>query len=209
MKDPKEILAQMTLEEKAAICDGKDFWHLKGMEKYDIPEVMVCDGPHGLRKKDYSQKGLSLSKSVPAICYPTAAGTAASWDPELIYKMGEALGRKCQYEKVGVLLGPGINMKRSPLCGRNFEYFSEDPVLAGEMAAGLIDGVQSQGIGTSIKHFAVNSQETRRMVVDEVVDERALREIYLRGFEIAIKKSKPWTVMCSYNKINGIHGSEN
>ncbi len=209
MKDPKEILAEMTLEEKAAICDGKDFWHLKGMEKYDIPEIMVCDGPHGLRKKNYSQKGLSLSKSVPAICYPTAAGTAASWDPELIYKMGEALGRKCQYEKVGVLLGPGINMKRSPLCGRNFEYFSEDPVLAGEMAAGLIDGVQSQGIGTSIKHYAVNSQETRRMVVDEVVDERALREIYLRGFEIAIKKSKPWTVMCSYNKINGTHGSEN
>ncbi len=209
MKDPKEILAQMTLEEKAALCDGSDFWHLKGMEKYDIPEIMVCDGPHGLRKKDYSAKGSSLSKSVPAISFPTAATTAASWDPELVYEMGQALGKKCLKEKVGVLLGPGINMKRSPLCGRNFEYFAEDPELAGEMAVGLIDGVQSMGVGTSLKHFAVNSQETRRMVVDSVVDERALREIYLRGFEIAATKAKPWTVMNSYNKINGYHGSEN
>ncbi|MBR3621318.1 MAG: glycoside hydrolase family 3 protein, partial [Clostridia bacterium] len=200
MKDPKEILAQMTLEEKAALCDGSDFWHLKGMEKYGIPEIMVCDGPHGLRKKDYSAKGSSLSKSVPAISFPTAATTAASWDPELVYEMGQALGKKCLKEKVGVLLGPGINMKRSPLCGRNFEYFAEDPELAGEMAVGLIDGVQSMGVGTSLKHFAVNSQETRRMVVDSVVDERALREIYLRGFEIAATKSKPWTVMNSYNK---------
>ena len=209
MKDPKEILAQMTLEEKAALCDGSDFWHLKGMEKYGIPEIMVCDGPHGLRKKDYSAKGSSLSKSVPAISFPTAATTAASWDPELVYEMGQALGKKCLKEKVGVLLGPGINMKRSPLCGRNFEYFAEDPELAGEMAVGLIDGVQSMGVGTSLKHFAVNSQETRRMVVDSVVDERALREIYLRGFEIAATKSNPWTVMNSYNKINGLHGSEN
>lgn len=209
MKDPKEILAGMTLEEKAALCDGSDFWHLKGMEKYGIPEVMVCDGPHGLRKKDYSKKGISISTSVPAISFPTAATTACSWDPELLYEMGVALGKKCQKEKVGVLLGPGINMKRSPLCGRNFEYFSEDPVLAGEMAAGLINGVQSMGVGTSLKHFCVNSQETRRMVVDSVVDERALREIYLRGFEIAVKKGKPWTVMNSYNKINGFHGSEN
>lgn len=209
MKNTKEILAQMTLEEKAALCDGRDFWHLKGMEKYGIPEIMVCDGPHGLRKKDYEKTGLSISTSVPAISFPTAATTACSWDPELIYEMGVALGKKCQKEKVGVLLGPGVNMKRSPLCGRNFEYFSEDPVLAGEMAAGLINGVQSMGIGTSLKHFCVNSQETRRMVVDSVVDERALREIYLRAFEIAVKKAKPWTVMNSYNKINGTHGSEN
>lgn len=209
MKDPKEILALMTLEEKADMCDGGDYWHLQAMEKYEIPSVMVCDGPHGLRKKDYSKKGSSLECSVPSICFPTAATTAASWDPEMIYEMGVALGRKCQKEQVGVLLGPGINMKRSPLCGRNFEYFSEDPVLAGEMAAGLINGVQSQGVGTSLKHFAVNSQETRRMTVSEVVDERALREIYLRGFEIAVKKSQPWTVMNSYNKINGVHGSEN
>ena len=209
MKDVNEIFAQLTLEEKAALCDGADFWHLKGMEKYDIPSIMVCDGPHGLRKKDYSKTGDSLSNSVPAISYPTAATTAASWDPELLYEMGVALGKKCLKEEVGVLLGPGINMKRSPLCGRNFEYFSEDPILAGELAAGFINGVQSQGVGTSLKHFCANSQETRRMTCDSVVDERALREIYLAGFEIAVKKGKPWTVMNSYNKINGLHGSEN
>ncbi len=209
MKDPREILAQMTLEEKAAICDGADFWHLKGIEKYGFPSIMVCDGPHGLRKKDYSKKGDSLSNSVPAISYPTAATTAASWDPELLYEMGVALGKKCLKEEVGVLLGPGINMKRSPLCGRNFEYFSEDPILAGELAAGFINGVQSQGVGTSLKHFCANSQETRRMTCDSVVDERTLREIYLTAFEIAVKKAKPWTVMNSYNKINGFHGSEN
>ena len=209
MKDPREILALMTLEEKAAICDGADFWHLKGMEKYGFPSIMVCDGPHGLRKKDYSKTGDSLSNSVPAISYPTAATTAASWDPELLYEMGVALGKKCLKEEVGVLLGPGINMKRSPLCGRNFEYFSEDPILAGELAAGFIEGVQSQGVGTSLKHFCANSQETRRMTCDSVVDERALREIYLTAFEIAVKKAKPWTVMNSYNKINGFHGSEN
>ena len=209
MKDVKEILAQMTLEEKVALCDGENFWNLKAMEKYDIPSIMVCDGPHGLRKKDYSKKGDSLSNSVPAISYPTAATTAASWDPELLYEMGVALGKKCLKEEVGVLLGPGINMKRSPLCGRNFEYFSEDPVLAGELAAGFINGVQSMGVGTSLKHFCANSQETRRMTCDSVVDERALHEIYLTAFEIAVKKAKPWTVMNSYNKINGVHGSEN
>lgn len=209
MKNPEEILAQMTLEEKAALCDGADFWHLKSMEKYGIPSVMVCDGPHGLRKKDYSKSGSSLSCSVPSICFPTAATTACSWDPELLYEMGIALGKKCLKEEVGVLLGPGINMKRSPLCGRNFEYFSEDPLLAGELAAGLIKGVQSMGVGTSLKHFCANSQETRRMTCDSVVDERALREIYLTGFEIAVKKAQPWTVMNSYNKINGAHGSEN
>ena len=209
MKDPKEILAMMTLEEKAALCDGADFWHLKGMEKYGIPSIMVCDGPHGLRKKDYSKTGDSLSNSVPAISYPTAATTACSWDPDLLYEMGVALGKKCLKEEVGVLLGPGINMKRSPLCGRNFEYFSEDPILAGELAASFINGVQSMGVGTSLKHFCANSQETRRMTCDSVVDERALREIYLTAFEIAVKKAQPWTVMNSYNKINGAHGSEN
>lgn len=209
MKDPREILAQMTLEEKAAMLDGADFWHMQANEKYDIPSVTVCDGPHGLRKKDYSKKGISLSTSVPAISYPTAVTTACSWDPELLFEMGTALGKKCLKEEVGVLLGPGINMKRSPLCGRNFEYFSEDPVLAGEVAAGFINGVQSMGVGTSLKHFCANSQETRRMTCDSVVDERALREIYLTAFEIAVKKAKPWTVMNSYNKINGAHGSEN
>ena len=209
MKDPREILAQMTLEEKAAMLDGADFWHMQANEKYGIPSVTVCDGPHGLRKKDYSKKGISLSTSVPAISYPTAVTTACSWDPERLFEMGTALGKKCLKEEVGVLLGPGINMKRSPLCGRNFEYFSEDPVLAGEVAAGFINGVQSMGVGTSLKHFCANSQETRRMTCDSVVDERALREIYLTAFEIAVKKAKPWTVMNSYNKINGAHGSEN
>ncbi len=209
MTDPKTILDQLTLEEKAALCDGADFWHLKGMEKYGIPSIMVCDGPHGLRKKDYNKKGDSLSNSVPAISYPTAAATASSWDSELLYEMGVALGKKCLKEEVGVLLGPGINMKRSPLCGRNFEYFAEDPILAGELSAGFINGVQSMGVGTSLKHFCANSQETRRMTCDSVVDERALREIYLTAFEIAVKKAKPWTVMNSYNKINGYHGSEN
>lgn len=209
MKDPKELLAQMTLEEKAAMCDGKDFWHLKGIERLGIPEIMVCDGPHGLRKKDYERKGSSLSASVPSICFPTAVTTACSWDPNLLEKMGKALGGKCLEEKVGVLLGPGVNMKRSPLCGRNFEYFSEDPLLAGELAAAFINGVQSRGVGTSLKHFCANDQETRRMNGDSVVDERALREIYLPAFEIAVKKSQPWTVMNSYNKINGTFGSEN
>ncbi len=209
MKKYEEILNQLTLEEKAALCDGSDFWHLKGLEKFNIPSVMVCDGPHGLRKKDYSKTGDSLSNSVPAISYPTAATTASSWDPELLYEMGVALGKKCLKEEVGVLLGPGINMKRSPLCGRNFEYFAEDPILAGELSAGFINGVQTMGVGTSLKHFCANSQETRRMTCDSVVDERALREIYLTAFEIAVKKAQPWTVMNSYNKINGFHGSEN
>ncbi len=209
MENVKDILAKMTLEEKASVCDGYDFWHLKGFEKYAIPQIMVCDGPHGLRKKNYEKSGNSLSNSVPAVCFPTAVTTACSWDPDLLYKMGQALGNKCLAEEVGVLLGPGINMKRSPLCGRNFEYFSEDPVLAGELAAGLIQGVQSKGVGTSLKHFCANNQETRRMTGDSVVDERTLREIYLTGFEIAVKKAKPWTVMNSYNKINGDHGAEN
>lgn len=209
MKDAKIVLATLSLEEKAALCDGADFWHLKGFEEHDIPSIMVCDGPHGLRKKDYNRSGSSLGNSVPAVCFPTACTTACSWDPELLYEMGAALGNKCLKEKVSVLLGPGINMKRSPLCGRNFEYFSEDPMLAGTLAASFINGVQSRGVGTSLKHFAANSQETRRMTGSSVVDERALREIYLTAFEIAVKNSKPWTVMNSYNKINGTHGSEN
>ena len=209
MRDPKDILDELTTEEKASICDGSDYWHLQGLEAHGVPTITICDGPHGLRKKDYSKKGVSLNTSVPAVCFPPAATTACSWDPGLLYEMGTALGNKCLKEQVGILLGPGINMKRSPLCGRNFEYFSEDPVLAGELAAGLISGLQSMGVGASLKHFAVNNQETRRMTVDSVLDERAFHELYLTGFEIAVKKSDPWTVMNSYNKINGVHGSEN
>ena len=169
---------------------------------------MLTDGPHGLRKKNPEGKG-GLEDSVPTTCFPTAATTACSWDPELLYEMGVALGEECLQEKVSVILGPGVNMKRSPLCGRNFEYFSEDPLLAGELAAGWINGVQSMGVGTSIKHFAVISQEKKRMTIDSVVDERTLREIYLTAFEIAVKKSQPWTVMCAYNKVNGDYCSDN
>lgn len=205
----QEIIDKLTLEEKASLCSGKDFWHMKGIERLDIPSIMLTDGPHGLRKKDEANGGPSLDNSVPATCFPPAVTTAASWDPSLLFKMGEALGEECLAEKVSVLLGPGVNMKRSPLCGRNFEYFSEDPLLAGEVAAGLINGVQSKGIGTSLKHFATNNQEMRRMSVDSVVDERALREIYLSAFEIAVKKAQPWTVMNAYNKLNGVYCSDN
>lgn len=204
----QEIIDKLTLEEKASLCSGKDFWHMKGIERLDIPSIMLTDGPHGLRKKDEENGGPSLDNSVPATCFPTAVTTASSWDPELLYEMGVALGEECLAEKVSVLLGPGVNMKRSPLCGRNFEYFSEDPLLAGEVAAGFINGVQSKGIGTSLKHFATNNQEMRRMSVDSVVDERALREIYLTAFEIAVKKAHPWTVMNAYNKLNGTYCSD-
>ena len=202
-----ELLNKMTLEEKVSLCSGKDVWYLRGIERLGIPEIMLTDGPHGLRKKNPEGKG-GLEDSVPATCFPTAVTTACSWDPDLIYEMGVALGEECLQEKVSVILGPGVNMKRSPLCGRNFEYFSEDPLLAGELAASWINGVQSQGIGTSIKHFAVNSQEKKRMTIDSVVDERALREIYLTAFEIAVKKAQPWTVMCAYNKVNGTYCSD-
>ena len=204
-----ELLSKMTLEEKVALLSGKDFWHLRGNDRLGIPELMITDGPHGLRKQNPDGDKKGLSNSVPTTCFPTAVTTACSWDPDLLYRMGEAMGEECLSEKVSVILGPGVNMKRSPLCGRNFEYFSEDPLLAGELAAGLINGVQSKGVGTSIKHFAVNSQEKRRMTIDSVVDERAMREIYLTAFEIAVKKSQPWTVMNAYNRLNGTYCSDN
>jgi len=200
-RDIKALIAQMTLEEKAGLCSGLDFWHLKGVERLGIPSIMVTDGPHGLRKQRASADHLGLFDSVPATCFPSAAGLAGSWDRDLIRSVGVALGEECQAEDVAVLLGPGANIKRSPLCGRNFEYFSEDPYLSSEMAASHIEGVQSQGVGTSLKHFAANNQEHRRMSVDAVIDERTLREIYLASFEGAVRKSQPWTVMCSYNRI--------
>lgn len=208
-RDLKQLISQMTLEEKAGMCSGLDFWRLKGVERLGIPSIMVTDGPHGLRKQKEGADHVGLFNSVPATCFPSAAGVASSWDRELIEKMGRALGEECQAEDVAVLLGPGANIKRSPLCGRNFEYFSEDPYLSSEMAAHHIRGVQSQGVGTSLKHFAANNQEHRRMTSDSVVDERTLREIYLASFEGAVKKSQPWTVMCSYNKVNGAFASEN
>ncbi|WP_217597454.1 beta-glucosidase [Cohnella sp. GbtcB17] len=208
-RDIRGLIAQMTLEEKAGICSGLDFWHMKGVERLGIPSIMLTDGPHGLRKQKASADHLGLFDSVPATCFPSAAGLASSWDRELIRKVGVALGEECQAEDVAVLLGPGANIKRSPLCGRNFEYFSEDPFLSSRMAASHIEGVQSQGVGTSLKHFAANNQEHRRMTGDSVVHERTLREIYLASFEFAVKEAQPWTVMCSYNKVNGTYASEN
>ena len=208
MKHP-ELIAQLTLEEKAALCSGKDYWHVNGVEKLQLKSVMVSDGPHGLRKHNDKKDKTDVMGSVPAVAFPTASLTACSWDEDLLYKMGETLGEECLAEKVSVLLGPGMNIKRSPVCGRNFEYFSEDPYLAGKMAAAFIKGVQSKGVGTSLKHFAANNQETRRMTIDTVADERTLREIYLSGFEIAVKEGKPWTVMNAYNKLNGTYCAEN
>lgn len=208
-KELEELCAKMTLEEKAGLCSGSDFWHTKPVERLGIPAMMVSDGPHGLRKQKDEGDHLGVNDSIKAVCFPTGCTIAASFDRDLIREMGEALGTSCQAEGVGVILGPAVNIKRSPLCGRNFEYYSEDPYVAGEMAASYIEGVQSKHVGTSIKHFMANSQETRRMSSDSRVDERTMREIYLPAFETAVKKSKPWTVMCSYNRINGTYAAEN
>ncbi len=204
-----KILKELTLEEKAGLCSGKDFWNLKGVERLDIPEIMVTDGPHGLRKQQANADNLGLNTSVPATCFPSGAGLAATWNRDLLNKVGQSLGQEAKANDVSVLLGPAINIKRNPLCGRNFEYYSEDPYLTGELAASYIKGVQSEGVGTSLKHFAANNQETNRMSINAVADERALREIYLTGFEKAVKEAQPWTVMCAYNRLNGEYCSEN
>ena len=207
--DIKVIISQMTLEEKAGLCSGLDFWHTKSVERLGVASVMVSDGPHGLRKQDEKADHLGVNESIKAVCMPAACATAASFDRGLIGRMGEAIGDSCQHERGSVVLCPAVNIKRSPLCGRNFEYLSEDPYLAGEMAAAYINGVQSRDVGTSIKHFAANNQEHRRMSSSSNVDERTLREIYLPAFETAVKKAQPWTVMCSYNRLNGVYASEN
>ena len=202
----KFIIGQMTLEEKAALCTGASAWSTTPIERLGVPEMIVSDGPHGVRRTpDIHDMG---STSLPATCFPTASCLASTWDPALIYKMGVALAEEAIALNVDVLLGPGVNMKRSPLGGRNFEYFSEDPYLAGELAVGLIDGIQSKGVGTSLKHFAANNQEFQRFSISAEVDERTLREIYLPAFEKAVKKARPWTVMCAYNKLNGTFASE-
>ena len=205
----RELIAQMTLEEKAGLLSGEDFWHTKGVERLGVPKSMVSDGPHGLRKQDEQADHLGINDSIKAVCFPAASATAASFDPDMIEKMGEALGDACQHEKLSVLLGPAVNIKRSPLCGRNFEYFSEDPYLTGVMATALIKGIQSKNVGTSIKHFALNNQEHRRMSSSSDCDEKTIREIYFPAFEMAVKEAQPWTVMCSYNRINGTFASEN
>ena len=205
----KKLISQMTLEEKAGLCSGADFWHTKAVERLGIPATMVSDGPHGLRKQDEGGDHLGINDSIMAVCFPAASATAASFNCGLIEKMGEALGESCQHENLSVILGPAVNIKRSPLCGRNFEYFSEDPYLAGKMASSLIKGIQSKNVGTSIKHFALNNQEHRRMSSSAECDERTMREIYFPAFEMAVKEAHPWTVMCSYNRINGVFASEN
>ena len=209
MKQIKELISQMTLEEKASICSGADFWHTEKLERLGIPATMVSDGPHGLRKQDEGADHLGINDSIKAVCFPAGCGSAASFNRELLTEMRETLGNECQAEGVSVILGPAVNIKRSPLCGRNFEYYSEDPYLASQIAGALIKGIQSKNVGTSIKHFLANNQENRRMSVSAEVDERTLREIYLAAFETAIKEQKPWTVMCSYNRINGVYAAEN
>ena len=204
--DIQSIIEQMTLEEKAALCTGASAWTTTPVERLGIPEMIVSDGPHGVRRvPDIHSMG---EKSLPATCFPTASCLASTWDVDLIRQMGIALAEECIALNVDVLLGPGVNIKRSPLGGRNFEYFSEDPYLAGELAANFINGVQSKGVGTSLKHYAANNQEFQRFSISAEVDERTLREIYLPAFEKAVKQAQPWTVMCSYNKVNGIFASE-
>jgi beta-glucosidase len=206
--DVPAVLAQLSLAEKAALLDGSDFWRTTPIDRLGVPAVLLSDGPHGLRRQAEGGDHLGLTGSVPATCFPPAAGLASSWDTGLLARVGEALGRECRAQGVSVLLGPGVNMKRSPLCGRNFEYLSEDPFLAGELAAALVSGVQRQGVGTSLKHYAANNQETDRMTVSADVDERTLREIYFPAFERVVTRAQPWTVMCSYNRVNGVYASE-
>src|SRR5215217_787588 len=206
MKNIQSLISQMTLEEKAALCTGASAWTTTSVKHLGLSELIMSDGPHGVRRvPDVNSMGM---KSLPATCFPTASCTASTWDVDLVKQVGIALAEECIALNVDVLLGPGVNMKRSPLGGRNFEYFSEDPYLAGEMAASIINGIQSKGVGTSLKHYAANNQEFQRFSISAEVDERTLREIYLPAFEKAVKKAQPWTVMCAYNKVNGTFASE-
>lgn len=201
-------VTDLTLEEKASLTSGQDAWHLQGIESKSIPGYMITDGPHGLRKA-LDGTDLNLDASVPATCFPPAAGLSSSWNPDLIRHIGEAMGEECVQEQVAVILGPGVNIKRNPLGGRCFEYWSEDPYLAGHEAIGIVQGVQSKGVGTSLKHFAANNQETDRLRICANISPRALREIYLPAFEHIVKQAQPWTIMCSYNQINGVHSAQN
>lgn len=207
--DVKKLVNELTLEEKASLCSGADFWHTKAIDRLNIPAAMVSDGPHGIRKQESLADHMGVAESIKAIGFPTASAMACSFDRDLLHKVGDALGEECVAEDLAVLLGPGINMKRSPICGRNFEYYSEDPVVAGELGAAFVNGVQEHGVGTSLKHFAANNQEWHRMSISAEIDERTLREIYLAAFETVVKKAQPWTIMCSYNRINGVYSCEN
>lgn len=205
----EKVIREMTLEEKAGLCSGADMWHTKAVERLGVKKIMVSDGPHGLRTQHGEGDNLGINGSISAVCFPAACATAASFDRALLRDLGETLGDECVAEGVSVLLGPAVNIKRTPLCGRNFEYFSEDPYLSGELAAEYVKGVQSRGVGVSVKHFAMNNQETDRMVVSADADERTMREIYLAAFEKVVKEAKPFTMMCSYNRINGEYASQN
>src|SRR6476619_1246689 len=198
----------LTLEEKASLCLGSDFWHTAPVPRAGIRAITVSDGPHGLRKQPDEGDHVGISGSLPATCFPTACALGSSFDPELVRRVGAAVGEEARAQGVDVVLGPGINIKRSPLCGRNFEYLSEDPLVAGVLGAALVEGLQSQGVGASVKHYAANNQETDRLRVSADVDERPLREIYLRGFQRVVEDEQPWTVMCSYNRLNGVYTSE-
>ena len=204
-----DVIGKLSLDEKCYLLSGKDFWSTYGYEKKGVPSINLSDGPHGIRKQEGAGDQLGLNGSVPATCFPTAATIANSWDPALGEEIGRNLGEEAACQDVAVLLGPGLNIKRSPLCGRNFEYMSEDPYLAGKMAAGYIRGIQENGVSACPKHFAANNSELRRQASNSVVDERTFREIYLTGFEIAVKESHPKSIMSSYNEINGVYANEN
>jgi beta-glucosidase len=206
---PQPDPADLTLEQKAALLSGRDFWSTKPIEELGVPSIVLTDGPHGLRRQDGDHYQPALSGSVPATCFPPAVAVGSSWDPEVAARIGAAIGREARAAGVAVVLGPGVNIKRSPLCGRNFEYYSEDPLLAGALGTAYVRALQAQGVGTSVKHFAANNQETERMSVSADVDERTLREIYLPAFERVVTEARPATVMCSYNRINGVHASQN
>ena len=211
MVNIEKIIEKMSLEDKIALCSGVSFWETKAFEKYGIPSMFMCDGPHGLRKQERESGAdmLGVNESRAATCFPAEVTTSASWDEDLLEEIGTAIGQEAKKQGVGLVLGPGANIKRNPLCGRNFEYFSEDPFLAGKLAAGFIRGMEAEGVSSSLKHFAANSQEKCRFNSDSVMDDRTLRELYLTAFEIAVKEGKPSTVMCAYPKLNGIHCSDN
>lgn len=206
--DVPALLAELTLEEKATLVSGSGFWWTRRIERLGIPSIMVSDGPHGLRKQARSGDHVGIGASVPATCFPTACALGSTWDRDLVRRVGEAIGAEARAQGLAVVLGPGVNLKRDPRCGRNFEYLSEDPLVAGELGAAMVQGIQSQGVGTSLKHYAANNQETDRLRVSAEVDDRTLRELYLSNFERVVRDAQPWTVMCAYNRINGTYASQ-
>ena len=205
----ENLIKKLSLEEKASLCVGKDYWNSVGFDEYSIPQITMSDGPHGLRVQKTNNDNLGINESEVSTCFPASASLGNTWNRELVYLLGKTLGEEARKEAVNVVLGPAINIKRSPLCGRNFEYFSEDPYLTGILGSEYIRGLQGVGVGACVKHFAVNNQENRRRTINAVVDERALREVYLRAFELIVKNSKPWSVMSAYNRVNGEYCSEN